>query len=98
MAVPYDYYRIFYHVAQQSSFTRAAAVLGNNQPNVTRCMNNLEQELGCSLFQRGFSGITEKEMQKTAVVVSFLQETAGKKDLRRGAPCPRPLQARHAQA
>ena len=56
------------------------------------------QELGCSLFQRGFSGITEKEMQKTAVVVSFLQETAGKKDLRRGAPCPRPLQARHAQA
>ena len=33
MAVPYDYYRIFYHVAQQHSFTRAAAVLGNNQPN-----------------------------------------------------------------
>lgn len=35
----YDYYRIFYHVAQQHSFTKAAEVLHNNQPNITRCMN-----------------------------------------------------------
>ena len=42
----YDYYRIFYHVAQQHSFTKAAEVLHNNQPNITRCMNNLETELG----------------------------------------------------
>ena len=31
----YDYYRIFYHVAQQHSFTKAAEVLHNNQPNIT---------------------------------------------------------------
>ena len=43
MAVPYDYYRIFYYVAQHKSFTKAAEALGNNQPNITRCMNNLEQ-------------------------------------------------------
>ncbi len=43
MAVPYDYYRIFYYVAQHKSFTRAAEVLGNNQPNITRCMNNLNR-------------------------------------------------------
>ena len=34
MAITYDYYRIFYHVAQCRSFTRAAEVLSNNQPNI----------------------------------------------------------------
>lgn len=47
----YDYYRIFYHVAQQHSFTKAAEVLHNNQPNITRCMNNLETELGLPSFR-----------------------------------------------
>ena len=41
MAVPYDYYRIFYYVAQHKSFTKAAEALGNNQPNITRCMNRI---------------------------------------------------------
>lgn len=58
LAVPYDYYRIFYYVAQHKSFTRAAEVLGNNQPNITRCMNNLEQDLGCKLFIRTNRGIS----------------------------------------
>ena len=48
--ITYDYYRIFYYVAQYKSFTKAAAALGNNQPNITRCMNNLEAELDCKLF------------------------------------------------
>ena len=58
MAVPYDYYRIFYYVAQHKSFTKAAEALGNNQPNITRCMNNLEQELGCKLFVRSHRGVS----------------------------------------
>ena len=41
LPVPYDYYRIFYYVAQHKSFTKAAEALDNNQPNITRCMNNL---------------------------------------------------------
>lgn len=41
-----DYYRIFYYVAQYKSFSKAAEVMGNNQPNITRCMNILENELG----------------------------------------------------
>ena len=41
-----DYYRIFYYVAQYKSFSKAADVMGNNQPNITRCMNILENELG----------------------------------------------------
>ena len=58
MPINYDYYRIFYVVAQCRSFTRAAEVLKNNQPNITRCMKNLEQELGCRLFLRSNRGVT----------------------------------------
>ena len=56
--ITYDYYRIFYFVAQYHSFTKAAEVLGNNQPNITRCMNNLEHELNCKLFVRSNRGVT----------------------------------------
>lgn len=45
-----DYYRIFYYVAQYQSFSKAAEILGNNQPNLSRCMNLLESELGCKLL------------------------------------------------
>ena len=55
--ITYDYYRIFYYVAQYKSFTKAARALHNNQPNITRCMNNLEQELKCTLFLRSNKGI-----------------------------------------
>ena len=50
--ITYDYYRIFYYVAQYKSFTKAARALHNNQPNITRCMNNLEQELECKVMDR----------------------------------------------
>ena len=39
-----DYYRIFYYVARYKSFSNAAEMLGSNQPNITRCMNILENE------------------------------------------------------
>ena len=57
MPVPYDYYRIFYYVAQYRSFTRAAEVLHGSQPNITRTINLLEQELGCRLFERSHRGV-----------------------------------------
>ena len=56
MNASYEYYRIFYYVAKYGSFTKAAEVLMSNQPNVTRCMNKLEQETGCRLFLRSRSG------------------------------------------
>lgn len=56
--ITYDYYRIFYYVATYRSFTKAAEILGNNQPNITRCMNNLENELECRLFIRSNRGIS----------------------------------------
>ena len=58
MDVPYDYYRIFYYVSQHSSFTKAAEAMKNSQPNITRCMNNLELALGCKLFVRTNHGVS----------------------------------------
>lgn len=57
MAISYDYYRIFYYVGKYGSFTSAAKILLNNQPNVTRSMNILEAELGCKLFYRSRKGV-----------------------------------------
>ena len=52
MHINLDSYRVFYYVAQYRSFTKAAEMLYNNQPNVTRIIKNLEQALGCTLFIR----------------------------------------------
>ena len=85
MAVPYDYYRIFYYVAQCKSFTRAAEVLGNNQPNITRCMNNLEQGLGCKLFirtNRGISLTPEGVRLYGRAAVAFEQLRLGENEIR----------------
>lgn len=86
MTINYDYYRIFYVVAQCRSFTRAAEVLKNNQPNITRCMKNLEQELGCKLFCRSNRGITltpegQRLYRRVAAAVEELQ--LGEEEIRR---------------
>ena len=52
MHISLDAYRVFYYVAQYRSFTKAAQLLYSNQPNVTRTIKNLEQDLGCTLFIR----------------------------------------------
>ncbi len=75
MSVPYDYYRIFYYVAKYRSFTRAAAALQSNQPNVTRTINLLEQELGCRLFQRSHRGAAlTPEGERLFAHVQIMQE------------------------
>lgn len=52
-----DYYRIFYYVATYKSFSKAAKILNNNQPNMTRCINLLENELDCELLIRSHKGV-----------------------------------------
>ncbi len=75
MAVNYDYYRIFYFVAKYHSFTKAANILMNSQPNITRAMNNLEQELGCTLFLRSHKGVAlTPEGEKLFARVQIAQE------------------------
>ena len=86
MAITYDYYRIFYHVAQCRSFTRAAEVLSNNQPNITRCMNNLEQELGCKLFVRSHQGVAltpEGRRLFLRVAAAYEQLRLGEEEIQR---------------
>ena len=45
-------------MAKYQNFTKAARVLGSNQPNVTHTMNRLEEQLGCVLFIRSNRGVT----------------------------------------
>ena len=58
MNITYDYYRTFYYAAKYGSFSKAAAVLMKGQPNITKIINNLEDQLGCKLFVRTNKGTT----------------------------------------
>ena len=78
MDVNYEYYKIFYYVAKYQNFTKAARALNNSQPNVTRAMNNLEQEINCTLFVRTNRGVFltpegEKLYQRGAVAMTQFQ-------------------------
>ena len=57
MEISLDYYRVFYHAARCGSLTKAAELLYSNQPNVTRVIRLLENELGCRLFFRTNRGV-----------------------------------------
>ena len=57
MYINYDYYRVFYYVAKYGNISKAAKLLLNNQPNLTRTIKKLEAELGCPLFQRSRKGM-----------------------------------------
>ena len=79
-----DYYRIFYYVARYKSFSNAAEMLGSNQPNITRCMNILENELDCKLLIRSHKGIqltTEGEHLFRHVAIAIEQLTYGEKEI-----------------
>ncbi|MDD5849609.1 MAG: LysR family transcriptional regulator [Firmicutes bacterium] len=57
MDVNYEYYKIFYYVARYGNFTKAARALGSGQPNVTRAMNCLEEQVHSTLFIRTNRGV-----------------------------------------
>lgn len=57
MNISYDYYKIFYYVAKYGSITRAADAMLYNQPNITRSIKKLENELSCTLFVRSNKGV-----------------------------------------
>lgn len=77
--VTYDYYRIFYYVAKYKSLSMAAEMLRSNQPNITKFMNKLEEQLGCRLMNRSNKGIVltpegENLFQHVSVAYSSLKE------------------------
>lgn len=93
MDVSYEYYRVFYYVAQCGNITQAAKTLAGNQPNVTRVIKALEQSLGCTLFARSHSGVVltpegEKLYAHVKIAVENIlageEELAQSKGLQRG--------------
>ena len=75
MYVDWEYYKIFYYVAKYQNFTKAARVLGNNQPNITHSMNRLESQLNCVLFirsNRGAVSYTHLDVYKRQELPSVL--------------------------
>lgn len=57
MNINYEQYKIFYYVAKYKNITLAAHELNNNQPNISRAIKALEQELDCKLITRKSRGI-----------------------------------------
>lgn len=86
MNVNLEYYRIFYYVAKYQNFTRAARAMGNSQPNITRAMNLLEQEIHCTLFIRTNRGVRlTPEGEKLYIRVSAAMEQLQKRSCMRAA-------------
>lgn len=84
MNITYDYYRTFYYVAKYHSFTQAANALFSSQPNITRTIKNLENELGCILFIRSNRGIEltpEGEKLYAHISIAFEHIRAGEEEL-----------------
>lgn len=84
MYISYDYYRIFYYVARYGSISKAANVLMNNQPNLTRTIKNLEGELGCPLFSRTNRGVKltpEGKRLYEHIKIAFEQIEAGEAEI-----------------
>lgn len=52
-----EYYKVFYYVAKTGSLTAAAGQLFLTQPNVTKTIRKLEEQLGCTLFVRTKRGV-----------------------------------------
>ncbi len=57
----------FLAVCERGSFNKAADCLYTTQPNVSKVINNLEQELGRELFKRTYKGIELTPYGKTSV-------------------------------
>ena len=84
MNITYDYYRIFYYVAKYQSFTLAANALYSSQPNITRAIKNLENDIGCTLFIRSNKGVEltpEGEKLYAHISVAFEHIQAGEEEL-----------------
>ena len=57
LSASFDAYKIFYFVGRYKNITRTANALFLSQSTVSRCIQNLETDLGCRLFTRSQSGV-----------------------------------------
>ena len=78
MNISYEYYRIFYYAAKYRNLTLAAEMLHSSQPNISRTIRLMEEELGCRLLIRSNRGISltpegEKLYSHVRIAVGQLQ-------------------------
>lgn len=94
MYISYDDYRVFYYAARYENLTQAAQLLLSSQPNVTRCIRRLENQLGAQLFTRSNRGVQltpegKKLYARVSVAMEQLQlgeeELAQEKGLESGS-------------
>lgn len=86
-----DRLRIFVTVVQQGSLTRAAVILGQPQPVISRQISRLEDECGGRLFNRTGRGMTLTRLGEVLLpkIVSLLQQaTELSVELEEGARLP----------
>lgn len=84
-----DAYQTFYQVARYRGFTQAAAATHTSQPNLTRTVKNLENELGCTLFVRSKKGVRltpegEKLYVHAAAAIEHLEAAEAEIEADRG--------------
>ena len=73
MDINFEYYKIFYFVAKNQSFTKAAEKLYVSQPAITQNIKKLEDDLGRKLFYRNNKGIKLTEEGKN--LYNYLQSS-----------------------
>ena len=72
--------KIFWTVAQASSFTKASKILGLAQPSLSQQISKLEDEVGSLLFKRGRSKMILTEaglflQRRSEIILSSVEET-----------------------
>ena len=83
--ITYDYYRIFYFVARYKSFTKAAKMLGNNQPNITTLHEYPGARIKMHSFLRSNRGISltpEGKKLYEHVAIAYEQLQIGEEEIR----------------
>ncbi len=77
-----ELYKVFYHVAESGSISKASKFLYVSQPAVSKAIKNLEEALGVTLFIRTAKGVeltTEGQMLYQHVAQAFIQLNEGEK-------------------
>lgn len=80
-----NYYKAFYTVAKHKNISKAAEELYISQPAISKSLSKLEENLGCSLFQRTSRGVTlttEGAILYERIKDAFQSIEAGESELR----------------
>ena len=61
MNINLEYYKVFYVVAKHKNITKASDELKISQPAISKCIRQLEDQLGGTLFTRTKRGVVLTE-------------------------------------